>query len=579
MDRTGLYGLYDLGGAPPDPEAARTLGLAPPGRGAGPVAAALDLADPGAAQSLSGDRTLTLFLGRLDERAALAQRLGMASDASDVALAETALARFGPDIRTLLHGEWTLAHWSDGALTLVASLCLRDPLFYAVCGDRIAIGPDLRQLSRIGWVGDTIDPTGLLMAVGRASLRAPGDVRTLVAGISTLAPGAFVAIDRNGIRTAPPAPVSIDSDWQGDLDAAMAAAEALILRIVRQRMIGGGYACMLSGGLDSSTLAWATARTVSRHERLQFLTSAATPGSAQVDEVAEAAIVASYLGVAHDRVTAGKRPGAYRPDPTLFRDANGPSLDVRHYLYHRFAEQCRAADTPLLFDGQFGELTFTNSEPLGKKPARFRAARDALRTRLWPRRVPTRDAAFHVLLASHWRDAPPQSLRDALDHPIDLVQLPAPGALWGISAGFAKAARAPASLALGQVRVAMPFRDPRLIGLFAGLPAAMLYPKPGVRTPALRLLADKLPDTIRLRAKGPGFAPDYSDRLRTEGEAARARIAVFRRAEAQEWIDLEALDRGLDRAARGTTASHGEATRVQLTAMAGEFIAWWRGVS
>jgi len=573
MDRTGLYGLFDLDGAPPDADAAAILGFPPGADGSDGNAAAVDLADPDAAQCMRVDGALTQFLGRLDDPAAVAGQLGMPPDAPHAALASAALARFGPSIRTLLHGEWTLAQWDGRALILVASPALRDSLFYAVRGRRIAIGPDLRQLSRIGWVGDRFDPTGLLLALGRSTLRGPRDTRTPVEGIAALSPGAYLTIDRQGVHAAAAVTIEADTEWRGDLDDAVAATEALMRNIVRQRMVGGNYATMLSGGLDSSTVAWLTAEGLQPGEQLRFLTSAAAPGSQQVDEMAEAAIVAAHLGVPHDPVVAGSSPGPYRPDPLLFRDANGPSLDVRHYLYHRFAEQTRAHGAAMLFDGQFGELTFSNSLPLHRQPSWWRAARSLL-----PARSPAPAEAFHVLLARHWLDAPPAPLRDTLSRRPDPMRLPEPGALWGVSPGFAKAVRAPASFDLGRVRVAMPFRDPRLFALFAGFPATMLYPETGARTPARRLLAGKLPESIRLRGKGPGFAPDYVARLGSEAEAARAQIALYRRAGADEWIDLDALDRGLARAARGTTAHYHDATRIQLTALAGAFIAWWRGV-
>lgn len=574
MDRTGLYGLFDLDGAPPDPQAVAALGFAPEG-GNAPRVAAVDLADPGAATCNDADgAAVTLLLGRLDDPRAIAERLGMAVGTPHAALAGAAYARFGGEIRTLLHGEWTLAHWNGRTLTLIASRTRRDPLFYATHGSRIAIGPDLRQLSRIAWVRDAFDPSGLLMALGRASLRAPEDGRTPIAGIAALLPGACLTIDHSGVRATPLAPLDIDADWRGDLATAMAEAEALMRNIVRQRMVGGNYACMLSGGLDSSTLAWLVARGLHPDEHLRFLTSAATPGVHQIDEMAEAGIVAKHLDIPHDPVVAASLPGPYHPDPLLFRDANGPSLDVRHYLYHRFAVQTRAQGATLLFDGQFGELTFTNSLPLRAPLPWWRKARHVL-----PARAPGPAEAFHVHLASHRLSAPPEPLRDALQRRPQPMHLPAASERWGISSGFAKAARAPASLDLGRVRVAMPFRDPRLVALFGGFPAGMLYPEDGTRAAARQLLAGKLPEAIRLRGKGPGFAPDYGDRLFSEAEAARARIGLFRRAGADEWLDLHALDRGLARATRGATASQGEATRTQLTALAGEFIAWWRGFS
>lgn len=578
MDRTGLFGLFNCDGAPPDRAAARLLGLPDAAPGADHVGAVCDLADPGAAQVLNARGTLTLFLGRLDAREDVARALGLASESSDVALAAAALDRYGAETRTRLDGEWTLARWNGAQLTLVSSLCQRDPLFYAVRGARIAIGADLRQLRRIAWIGDAFDPAGLLMALGRASLREPGDGRTPVIGVTALTPGGCITIDHSGVHVAPPAALPTASDRRGDLDTAMAEAEALLLRIVRQRMIGGSYACMLSGGLDSSLVAWAAAQALGPDEALHFLTSAAATGFRQIDEMAEAAIVAAHLGAPHRPVRAAAAPGPYHPDPTLFRDANGPSLDVRHYLYHRFAQETRAAGASLLFDGQFGELTLTNSLPLHAPASPIGMLRDALRTRWMPERTPDAADSFHVDLAPHWLTAPPGPLADALRSRPTPPRLPSKDERWGVRPGFAKAARAPASLDLGRVRVAMPFRDPRLIALCASFPAALLYPQTGARTPARHLLKGKLPEAIRLRGKGPGFAPDYAARLQSDAENARTQIALYRRAGADEWIDLDALDRGLVRAARGET-TYGEAVRVQLTALAGAFIAWWRDMS
>lgn len=579
MDRTGLFGLFNLDGAPPDPGAARTLALTMPPGTTDHVAAACDLADPGAAQALFDAGTLTLLLGRLDGREEVAAALDLSPELTDVALAAAALDHYGADIRARLNGEWTLARWHRGRLTLATSPCLRDSLFYAVRGDRIAIGSDLRQLSRIAWVGDAFDPAGLLMALGRASLRAPGDGRTPISGIAAVQPGAFVTIDRSGVHTAPPSTIPTNPDLRGNLDDAMALAEALLRHIVRQRMVGGHYTCMLSGGLDSSMIAWAAAHALRGDETLHFLTSAASRGTRQIDEMAEAAIVATHLGLPHLPVRAAVSPGPYAPDPLLFRDSNGPSLDVRHYLYHRFAEEALGVGAPLLLDGQFGELTLTNPLPLHAPPSPLARLRNAMRARWSSARPPSAADSFHVSVAPHLLAAPPEPLSAALHDCPDPHALPMPTEPWGIRPGFAKAARAPATMALGRVRVAMPFRDPRLIALFAAFPAAMLYPRPGDRTPARTLLTGKLPDVVRLRGKGPGFAPDYLDRLRDDAPAARTRIALFRRAGADDWLDLDALDRGLARAASGTTASYGEATRTQLTALAAEFIAWWRGVS
>ncbi|HEV7287038.1 asparagine synthase-related protein [Sphingomonas sp.] len=578
MDRTGLYGLFDLSGAPVDPGAAGVLGLTPLASGIDALVDAVDLADPGAVQVDRATESITMLLGRLDEPEPIAARLGLARNSSELAIARAALLRFGPDIRTLLHGEWTLAHWNGRALVLVTSFALRDPLYYAIRGNRIAISPDLRQLSRIEWIGDRFDPIGLLAAMGVERLRATVRQSSPIAGVQSLGAGSFVTLDREGVRDAPPPTIDVSDRWRGSFEDAMAEAEALMLRIVRQRMVGGAYACLVSGGLDSSTLGWLLAKNLEAEERLHFLTSAATPGSHQIDEFRHAAIVAAHLGIPHEAVIPRPTPGIYRPSSPHFRERNGPSLSVRHYLYDGFAKATRGANATLLFDGVFGEMTFTNPVPLHGEPGGLRNAARRLRT--WWHQPGKTDVAslFHVDLARHRIVTPPPKIAEAslLRHRPD--PMPSRHALWGINPSLTRAARTTAQLDLGRVRMAMPFRDPRLSALFASFPAGMLYAESGARRPARQLLIGKLPDAIRLRGKGPGIAPDYSERLKAEAGAARERIPLFRRAGADEWIDLEALDRGLERNGAGVSAFR-EATRTQLTALAGEFFVWWRGIS
>ncbi len=577
VDRTGIYGLFDLGGAAVDMRAVATLGLPAGTDSAGALGAAIDLADPGAAQTDRRDSELTLFLGRLDAAGPIAAQLGLPAGTPDLEIARAALLKFGPDIRALLFGEWTIAHWNGRALVLANSVALRDPLFYAVRGSRVVIGPDLRQLSRIDWIDDRFDPTGLLISMGYEWLRAAIGPSTPIAGVWSLRPGTYLSIDRGGISRAAPPVIEPVSGWSGVLTSAMAEAEALMSRIVRQRMVGGSYTCLLSGGLDSSTLAWLIANNLRPDEQLHFLTSAAgAPG--QIDEFNDAAIVAAHLGVPHVPVIAGQSAGPYRPGPDHFRGRNGPSLSLRHYLYDGFAATSRALGAPLLFDGLYGEMTFTNRLPLRGETAGIRNALKHLRTYLNEPTLVGADALFHVNLARHWLAHLPPDIEEARRRKPRAHRFPSRRELWGVSPAITRAYRATPQFELGRVRQGMPFRDPRLVALFASFPAKMLYPEVGARTPARELLKGKLPDAIRLRGKGPGIAPDYSERIKTEAGAARERIPLFRRAGADEWIDLEVLDRGLARNGAGIS-TFGEATRTQLTALAGEFFVWWRSIS
>lgn len=576
MDRTGIYGLFGLDGTPVDPRDAAILGMPVPESGASCAALAFDLADRGAVHEDRSGGALTLLLGRLDEPANVAGRLGMAPAASQATLARQALRRFGEDIRHVMAGEWALLHRDGDHLVLASSIAQRDPLLYASKGGRVAVGPDLRQLGRLDWIDDELDDSGLLFALGRQNLRGAMGDRTVLADVRALGAGGFVTFDRRGCAVAPRALPEPAPRWRGGFDDAMAEAEALLTRIVQQRMWSDRIGCMVSGGLDSSTLAWLIARNRRSGDGIHCLTSAAPPESGIVDETDAAAIVADHLGLPMQRIIPAEEPSIYRPLEMRLRADNGPKLIQRHYLYDTFASHALSLQTPLLFDGQFGEFTLTNRRPLASIGRRLRETVRRLRTGQpqWPASDP-----FHVLLASGRSAALPDAVAAALALPPRNARMPASGEPWGLLGGFEKALAAPASLALGQVRVAQPFRDPRLLTLFSGFTAGMLQRAGQDRAPVRHILRGHLPDSIRLQSKGGAFSPDYFQRLERQALAARDRIGLFRQAGADAWLDLDALDTGLTRTASGELRDGHAVLKVQLTAMTAEFIAWWRGFS
>jgi len=575
MDRTGIYGRFNLDGAPVDPGEAALLGLVPPDPTASGAGLVVDLADPGAAQEDRSNGALTLLLGRLDEPDAVAARLGMPADTPQAMLARAALVRFGGDARSLMAGEWTLLHYAHHRVTLVASIAQRDRLLFAHKGNRLAIGPDLRQLGGLGWVDSDLDDPGLLFALGRQDLRAAGADGTVLRDVRMLEPGGMVTIDRTGCDKAMRALPEPAPRWHGSFEDALAETRALLDRIVRQRIWGGDMGCLLSGGLDSSSLTWLVARNRQPGIPIHCLSSAAPPGSGLIDETPFADIVANHLRLPIGHIVPAEAPGIYRPEADQFRDWNGPRLVQRHYLYHGFAERMLELKAPLLFDGMFGEYTITNPFPLASMRERLRDT-----VRRWRGRptqlgwTANRDA-FHVFLAAHRAQALPDEIAAAMAIRSVPQRMPAPGELWGLIPSYEKIFGSPASMALGRVRVAQPYRDPRLLTFFSGLPAKLLQ-RPGLdRAPVRELLKGHLPDSIRLRPKGLAFSPDYFVRLQRQAPAARARIAAFRAAEAGEWLDLEQLDAALARIAAGTARAD-EILPAQLTAMAAEFITWWR---
>ena len=120
------------------------------------------------------------------------------------------------------------------------------------------------------------------------------------------------------------------------------------------------------------------------------------------------------------------------------------------------------------------------------------------------------------------------------------------------------------------------FRDIRLLRLFASFPKAMLEQHLADRGIARALLEGGLPDAIRLRvSKGQAF-PDNMQRMKREAGDARMRVPLFRAAEIDDWLDLDWLDQQLARVTATGATGEADAGLVQSTAIAAEFLLWWR---
>ena len=573
---SGLYGLFRLDGAPIDSSEAAMLGLSP-GESTGPgCAAAIDPYRPDAAHRIEDAGGLTLLLGDIEELPALAARLHLSPDAPVAVLARAALERFGSDLPVEMIGEWSLLQQDrDLRVTLMVSAARRDRLLYAVSGMRLAVAPDIARLARLPWVDAELDETGLIFGLGRGALRTRSGDRTMLAGVHYLEPGASVVIGRDGIRHGRSDPFTPPPAWRGSFDNAVAESEQLLRRILRDRLARTAHpAALLSGGLDSSLLSWLAAEERGHDRPLSVITSVAPPSSGLPDEQAFADIVAAQLGLAAEHVAPPPEFDLYRPPDVVLQGASRPPMSTRHCLTETFQVRARALGATLLIDGLFGEFTLTARapEPLGLN--RLRHIVQAFRAR----RVRVADPAAsptHVRLAPHRRDPLPESVKAAL-----AAEAPAPeratGSLLGYLPGAHKLLYLSNEFHPGALRMDLPYRDLRLLRLFAGFPKSFLRQDGLDRAPARRMLAGHLPDSIRLRQSGMPASPDHYVRLQRQAPAARARITAFRRAEIHDWLDLDWLDEALGRIAAQGVADVNDANEVQLTAMAAEYLLWWR---
>lgn len=566
---SGITALCNLAGGPVAASEAAALGLK--ASGASFVGLALDSTGNGAAQEFREGNRVTLFTGHAEALADHREALAGLSAKPLARQVRELLDCHGQLLPHMLAGEWTLLDWQPGLLRIVQSLGRHDWLFLTSNQDRIAIAPDLARLSALDWVGRELDPLGFAGALGRGALREAVRGRSVLAGVERLEPGEMITLQPGIMRRSacgfPPAVA-----WNGTFSDAVAAASARLTLIAAERMARPGQkAIMLSGGLDSSVLAAVLRAAAPAGERLLSVTSVAPDGSGLADERAYAGEVARYLGIEQVLVVPGDDVSVYRPDPAAYLVAGGPSLSSRHYLLRALADAARAGGATTLFDGGYGELTLTSYMPLATWPWQFRQALKAV-LRPAPR---VAAAPLHVRLAPHRQVALHGELSAALMRAQPDIIMRRRGQAWGYFPGADKAQALP-TLRYGSTRVDLPYRDLRLLRLFAGFPADYLVHGGLDRAPARFMAAGMLPDSIRLRRTFAPGSPDYMVRIQREAPAALARLVLFRRAGCDDWFDLDWLETALGAIARNGAGSVAEAFEAQLTAMAAEYLVWWR---
>ncbi|KQS46273.1 MULTISPECIES: asparagine synthase-related protein [unclassified Sphingomonas] len=585
MLSSGIYGLFRLDGGPVDPRDVAALGLDSGNVSGAAFAHEVDPQDRTALHRIEADDALTILVGHIEEPQALAVRLNVPPTLPAALLARAALDRFGSETPAEMIGEWSLLHWDrrDRRLVLTMSAARRDRLFFAVDGPRVAVAPNLFALSRIAWIGNRLDEMGLLASIGRADLRAAlreemGD-RTMLAKVRQLEPATRLTIMADGIYRDVAAILVPQPRWTGSFDDAVVASEETMQTILRARIARTAVpGVLLSGGLDSSTIAWLAARERAADQRMILLTSVAPPGSGLVDEAVFADAVADRIGLTAEHVSPPENADIYRPSDLILGGASRPPMPVRHCLTETFQMRGKALGATALFDGSFGEATLTGKFALTTMRQQLRGTAGRVRRYLAGTAVEPAGGAFHVRLSAERLGALPEAMRAP---PAATVknEVRRPRDAWGYLPGADKALLHPNEFYPGALRMEFPFRDVRLLRLFAGFPAGFLVHDGLDRAPVRHMLAGYLPDTIRLRRSGRPASPDHMARLQRQAPAARGRIAEFRKAEVQEWIDLDWLDQALAKVAERGPTNFAESYEVQLTAITAEFLTWWRARS
>lgn len=566
---SGLWGLVRIDGGPLARAETDRFGL-PPASGSRSVLGR-DTQDPDAVSELDDGAGLTILTGWIAAPGDLARQLGFPADAPPAALARAALLRFGEQVPLHLPGEWSLFHAdASGTTWLVQAATARDRLFFAATGPRLAFAPDAAALAGLERSAGELDSEAIGLSLGRADLRELLGSRTIYRGIEKLLPGGSLRFGRDGTlqrhRTGMP---ELDPPRRISAADALTELEEVLRRIVRERLGRTRRpAVLLSGGLDSALIAGLAAQELA--EPPLALCSVAPEGSGIADEFAFARAVAERHGIELLPVCPPPDANPFRPPRHVLRGADIPLLSNRHSLTSSFHVAAHELGATMLVNGSYGELTVTARLP---GPLTLRQRLGIVRRWLEARLQADR-ADFHARLAPHLTA---QLARHRTPLKEARVWTPRPSGQIGYILGSDRAIAQPNAYYAGALRMDFPYRDLRLLRLYASLASELPYALGPDRGPGRSIAKGLLPEEVRLRPRGLPADPGHLARLQAFAGRARERIPAFRALQLDEWLDLDWLDQALARAGERGVATVVEANQIQITALAAEYLAMLRG--
>lgn len=202
--------------------------------------------------------SVAIFDGYLFDRPELLAELDLDDTTTNVQLVGVAYDRWGPEFLTHLEGCYLAAVWDphERRLVLGHDKLGRHPVFYSVQPDGVWFGSNVLALASSDQVSSA--PNRLSLALGLVRLW-PEAEQTFFRAISRLHPGHYLVLKHAGTTTVTahrywePIPED-DEPWLPD-DYAREAFEPELVRAVTRCMKLGAQGIMLSGGVDSVTVA------------------------------------------------------------------------------------------------------------------------------------------------------------------------------------------------------------------------------------------------------------------------------------------------------------------------------------
>ena len=220
---------------------------------------------------------------------------------SDSEVVPHGFEHWGVELFARLEGQFALAIWDarHRRLILARDRMGQKPLYYAFIGPRretLVFGSELKALAEHPQFERSVSPTALAMYLTYECV--PED-RAIYRGAAKVLPGTFLEYDRERRKT------RIEAYWRMPFASRGSASETARARELRTLICDGTkkrlvsdvpLGVLLSGGIDSSTVAAAMAHSVPPDRIRTFSVSFA---DASFDESTHARAVSAHLGTQH----------------------------------------------------------------------------------------------------------------------------------------------------------------------------------------------------------------------------------------------------------------------------------------
>ena len=582
----GLYGLFSLNGSPVNEQERFLLttqtGSANVLRWSHPTASLCLISTPSTGQSgiFSTGNSVLALLGDLEHPATLADKLSEPKNTPVPELLFLAWRRWGDDAFKNLTGEWSIVVWHAKSLQLsiATSLTRRDHVFIAQANGRVAIAPQIYQLSQYSWVKSAFDPAGLLLSMGRWAVRNELGDKTFLKHVRHANPHTTYRIKMDGTHVAPHNPPTKLINSNCTFDEAVEAVEHAARASVRQKIqTQKSLAVFLSGGLDSTSLAWLATVEKRADQPLFAIASVAPKNSGITDERYWIDLAAQSLGLFIEYVCPESHVNPFIPNHDFFEYMASPIAGPRHYLYEQLFNTARRLGATAVLDGCYGEMSLTSKNLPKKLPLRQLLSTIMRYVRLMkqlslPGEIANNSPFFQVKLSASMQEfADSELLKNDLSEDFALNPSPEKNLTW-----FMKATLAATSVPGGELRQLYPFRDWNLVALVASLPTEYKNHCNTPRAYARGMLQGHVPNELRLRTTKGAFSPDYIQRLQKAAPETRPIMRQYSKGAAAQWLDFHWLDQALLRLSHAPQSLlYQDLILIQSTCQAAAFFDWW----